>query len=61
MTRNNRSQHRRSRHISVRGARREPVDVRKLSRALLALAQAKAEADAAAENQKRGAHEESAS
>lgn len=36
------------RHISVRGVRRDPVDLRKLSRALIALAQAQAEADAQA-------------
>lgn len=39
----------RQRHITVRGVQREPVDLRKLSRALIALAQAQAEADAAAE------------
>lgn len=41
----------RPRRISVRGVRRDPVDVRKLSRALIALAQAQAEADAAKQEQ----------
>lgn len=36
----------RDRHISVRGVRRDPPDLRKLSRALIALAVAQAEADA---------------
>lgn len=35
------------RRISVRGVQRDPVDIRKLSRALISLAQAQAEADAA--------------
>jgi hypothetical protein len=34
------------RRITVRGVQRDPVDVRKLSRALIQLAQAQAEADA---------------
>jgi hypothetical protein len=38
----------RQRRIVVRAVRRDPVDVRKLSRALIALAQAKAEAEAQA-------------
>jgi len=44
------------RRISVRGVRRDPVDIRKLSRALIALAQAQAEADAAsqAKDQEQG-------
>lgn len=50
MKRDKRSQaNHRQRRIIVRGVRREPVDVRKLSRALLALAQAQAEADAEAQ------------
>jgi hypothetical protein len=42
------------RHISVRAVRRNPPDLRKLSRALiqLAIAQAAAEAEAQAENPK---------
>lgn len=36
-----------TRRLVVHGVRRNPVDVRKLSRALIALAQAQAEADAA--------------
>lgn len=34
--------------LTVRGVRRDPVDVRKLSRAIIMLAQAQAEADAKA-------------
>ena len=43
----------RERHISVRAVRRDPPDLRKLSRALitLAMAEAAAEAAAQAENQ----------
>jgi len=43
----------RKRHISVRSVRRDPPDVRRLSRAViaLALAQADAEAQAAADQQ----------
>ncbi|HET6910681.1 MAG TPA: hypothetical protein VFH54_15225 [Mycobacteriales bacterium] len=43
----------RQRRISVRGVHRDPVDLRKLSRALIALAQAQAEADARAEREGR--------
>jgi hypothetical protein len=47
------------RRISVRAVRRDPPDLRKLSRALIALAAAQAEADAQAEHvqrdEKRGA------
>jgi hypothetical protein len=47
--RRNRRQPRRSeRRISVRAVRRDPIDLRKLSRALLALAQAEVEAEAEA-------------
>lgn len=50
---NRRRQPRRSeRHISVRGVRRDPPDLRKLSRALLAIAQAEAEAQAQAQADK---------
>ena len=42
------------RHIRVRGQRRNPPDLRKLSRALIALAQAQAEADAEAQHQAGG-------
>lgn len=44
------------RRISVRGERRDPVDVRKLSRALIALAQAQAEADAKAQSSTKADH-----
>ena len=40
---------RRERHISVRGVRRDPPDLRKLSRAVIALALAEAEAEAQAQ------------
>jgi hypothetical protein len=40
--------HRPERRISVRGVRREQPDLRKLAQALIALAQAQAEADAKA-------------
>ena len=45
------------RRITIRSVRRNPPDVRKLSRALIALAyaQAKAEADAEAEHRAAGA------
>lgn len=45
----------RDRRLFVRSERRDPPDLRKLSRALiaLALAEAQAEADAKAEHQKR--------
>lgn len=39
----------RQRHISVRAVRRDPPDVRKLSRALLQMAMEEAAAEAAAE------------
>jgi hypothetical protein len=39
----------RQRHISVRAVRRNPPDLRKLSRALIALAMAQAASEAAAE------------
>ncbi|MDQ1743467.1 MAG: hypothetical protein QOE23_1806 [Pseudonocardiales bacterium] len=41
----------RERHISVRAVRRDPPDLRKLSRALITLAMAEAEAAAEAEAQ----------
>jgi TPP-dependent pyruvate/acetoin dehydrogenase alpha subunit len=43
----------RSRRISVRGVRREPIDKRRLSRAVIDLAVAQAEADAQAEAEAR--------
>ena len=51
MTNRKRQQSKRSyeRRISVRTVRRDPPDLRKLSRALLALAQADAEAQAQAQ------------
>jgi hypothetical protein len=42
------------RRISVRTIRRDPPDLRKLSRALIALAQADAEAAAQAEHERAG-------
>jgi hypothetical protein len=39
------------RRLSVRGVRRDPPDLRKLASALIALAQAQLEAEAAAEHQ----------
>lgn len=39
----------RDRHISIRAVRRDPPDLRKLSRALIQLAMAQAEADAQAD------------
>lgn len=39
--------------LTVRGVRRDPVDVRKLSRAIIMLAQAQAEADAKAVDEDR--------
>jgi predicted GTPase len=41
----------RERHISVRAVRRDPPDLRKLSRALITLAMAEAAAEAAAQAQ----------
>lgn len=56
MSRTNRSNHkgsrgngRQERHISVRGVRRDLPDLRKLSRAVIALALAEAEAEAQAQ------------
>lgn len=50
-TNNQRKDH--DRHLRVRGVRRTPPDLRKLASALIALAQAQAEADAATEHAKR--------
>lgn len=41
----------RERHISVRAVRRDPPDLRKLSRAIVAIALAQAEAEAQAQDQ----------
>jgi hypothetical protein len=43
----------RERNISIRGVRRNPPDLKKLSQALVALAMAQAEAEAQAEHDKR--------
>lgn len=52
VNRRRRRQPRRSeRRISVRAVRRDPIDLRKLSRALLAIAQAEAEAQIAHERE----------
>lgn len=40
-----------SRHIRIRGVRRDLPDTKKLSRAVILLAQAQAEADAAAQDE----------
>ena len=40
-----------SRHIRIRGVRKDPPDIKKLSRAVILLAQAQAEADAAAQDE----------
>lgn len=39
-----------NRHIRIRSVRRDPPDLKKIARALIALAQAQAEADAEAEH-----------
>lgn len=49
--RQQRRKHGRERRISVRAVQRSPVDLSKLSRVLLALAQAEAEAAARSERQ----------
>ena len=48
----------RERHISVRGVRRDPPDLKKLSRALIQLAMAQAEAEAEAERSARNGYRE---
>lgn len=45
--------HHQERRIRVRGVRRETIDVRKLGKAVIALAAAAAEAEAEAEHQRR--------
>lgn len=45
------------RHIRVRGVQRDVVDIRKLGRAVIALAAAQAEAEAEAEHRKSKAPE----
>jgi hypothetical protein len=44
----------RERHIRVRGIRKDPPDLRRLARALIALAQAQAEAEAEAAHEQAG-------
>jgi|GEM_PF-3265710 len=46
---------REERRITVRGVRRDPPDIRKLSKALIALAQAEAEREAQADQESREA------
>lgn len=48
--------HRPERRISVRGVRRDPIDMKKLAGALIALAQAQAEADALREHEQSKNH-----
>ncbi|GAB3172274.1 hypothetical protein GCM10027059_41760 [Myceligenerans halotolerans] len=56
MARKNQINRRRvERQLRVRGVRRDPPDLRKLSRALIDLAQADAEREAQAEHAARGA------
>lgn len=52
--RKQRARRTRQRRIVVRAVRRDPVDVRKLGRALIALAQAQAEAEAQAQHAQHG-------
>jgi hypothetical protein len=54
--RNGKTSNGRERHLSVRAVRRDPPDLRKLSRALIELAMAQAEADA--EQQAKAARRE---
>ncbi len=51
---NNKGRGGRQRHISVRAVRRNPPDLRKLSRALIQLAVTQAEAEADAQRQATG-------
>lgn len=51
-----RTYHHGERHIRVRGIRQDPTDLRRLSRALLDLAQAQAEAEAEAEHKAQRPH-----
>jgi len=55
--RGNRTGRAKPQRITVRGIRRDPLDYRKLSRAILTLAQAQAEADAKAEAEAKAAAE----
>jgi hypothetical protein len=48
------------RRVRVRGVRRNPPDLKKLAGALIDLAQAQAEADAAAEHVRRETHSQRA-
>lgn len=53
-----RSRRGRQRNISVRAVRRDPPDLRKLSRALITLAMAEAEAQEQAQDEKTPAQQE---
>lgn len=53
--RRNKKSHSRERRFTVRGIRRDPPDIQKLSKALIALAMAEAEREAQAEQAARDA------
>lgn len=53
--RRNKKSHSRERRFTVRGVRRDPPDIQKLSKALIALAMAEAEREAQAEQAARDA------
>lgn len=53
--RRNKQSHSRERRFTVRGVRRDPPDIQKLSKALIALAMAEAEREAQAEQAAREA------
>lgn len=52
-TRKNKKSRKPERHFTVRGVRRDPPDIKKLSKALIALAMAEAEREAQAEQAAR--------
>jgi hypothetical protein len=51
--RRNKNSHKREHRFRVRGVRRDPPDIKKLSKALIALAMAEAEREAQAEQSER--------
>lgn len=59
--RRNKKSHSRERRFTVRGVRRDPPDIQKLSKALIALAMAEAEREAQAEQAARDAESAAAS
>lgn len=54
----NNKRYRKERRIIVRGVRRDPPDIRKLSKALIALAMAEAEREAQADREAQAAHDD---